>query len=86
MSDTTHPLEADRRRTLTSLAAALCIHVAILAIIAFAFALRGPSTEFTMPIDVQIDSGPEGAGQELSKGSATGPASSPAQTSTAALP
>ena len=86
MSDTIHPLEADRRRTLTSLAAALCIHVAVLAIMALAFALRGPSTEFTMPIDVQIDSGREGAGQELSQGSAPGPASSPAHASTGALP
>jgi uncharacterized RDD family membrane protein YckC len=57
MSDTIHPMEPDRRRTLASLAAALCIHVAVFAVMALAFALRGPSPELTIPIDVQIDSG-----------------------------
>ena len=97
MSDTIHPLEADRKRTLTSLGAALGIHVAVLAVMGLAFALRGPSPELTTPIDVQIDSGREGAqdlspgpmpgaGQDLFPGSAPGAAASSAQASGAALP
>ena len=73
MSDTIHPAQDDRKRTLTSLAAAVGVHAVILVVLTLAFTLRSPSPEFTIPIDVQIDSGREGAGQELSQGSASGP-------------
>ena len=80
MSDTIHPMHADRKRTLVSLGAALVVHAVVLVVLTLAFALGSPSHEFTMPIDVQIDSGREGAGQELSQGSASGPALTPTQT------
>lgn len=87
MSDTIHPLEADRKRTLASLAAALGIHAAVLIVVSLAAASGGPSPELTTPIDVQLESGREMAGQAFSQGAgAPGPASSSGQAPAAALP
>lgn len=86
MSDTTHPLEAERRRTLASLAAALGIHAAVLVVVALAVTLRGPSSPELIPIDVQLDSGRDTAGQGSSQSPAPGPGSSPAKAPGVALP
>jgi len=87
MSDTIHPMEADRKRTLASLAAALGIHAVVLIVVSLAVTLSGPSSlALSTPIDVQLDLGREAMGQTYSQGSGSGPATSSAQAPAAALP
>lgn len=85
MSDTVvQPPGTDRRRTLASFVAAFAVHLVILLLISIAVKLNGPKeAENPIPIELQLQSGPEVA--EPAPATSPAPGSAPSSTQAAAV-